>query len=184
MISLNILVSNLKSFAARHQQINSFRFGDPYEITLDDENTQIEPEPIEYPLLYVITQNGKVSAGDRNTTLRVYISDRVQKGINGELEVLSDMERVCLDCLAYAKNYTTSLHVPGGDFVKLNTDVVLNEFIEYSNAEVTGYWFDLVFVMPFEWDICSMPLTEEVAYILTDLGDYLTTDNNKKLVYD
>jgi len=174
----------MQNYADKNEKINSFRFGDPYEITVDDEGNDVEPEKIEYPLMFVEPQPSKTTDRTRTSTIRVYFCDKVRKGANGELEVLSDMERQCYWFLSYSRNYQTSFHSTSRDWVKVNTDVTLTQFIEGFNAEVTGYWMDVEFITPFEWDLCAIPLKVDVTYLLTDDGNYLTTDNNKKLVYD
>ncbi len=89
MVTLNQVIKNLNSIADAHYQIKSFGSGDVQEFATSGVTN--------YPAMWVGYENSRVEGRAYVHVLRVYIADRLIKGKKNELDVLSDVQQVCLD---------------------------------------------------------------------------------------
>jgi hypothetical protein len=146
MLTLNKLVIAIESYATAHKQIKSWFFGDPW----DELNGG---QSIHYPMLFGTLQPNRISGTSDVTVIRFYICDKSKKGLRNQLEVLSDCKQICLDTLIYFMQYDFS------ELIKINSEVTLTDFVDAFNDEVAGWYFDVEFSAIFEWDACSIPIT-------------------------
>ena len=146
MLTLNKLVIAIESYATAHKQIKSWFFGDPW----DELNGG---QSIHYPMLFGTLQPNRISGTSDVTVIRFYICDKSKKGLRNQLEVLSDCKKICLDTLIYFKQYQFD------EIIKINTEATLTDFVDAFNDEVAGWYFDIEFSAIFEWDACSIPIT-------------------------
>lgn len=144
-MSLNQTLKNLSDFANVHYQINSFGAGEVSDFASSG-TTQ-------YPAMWVDFEPCLVEKGSFKQVLRVYLCDRVQKGNENLIEVLSDIQQICLDTIAQMSN-------PNYSWVLINDSITLSEFFESKfNDEVAGYYFDLTLKEKFDLNRCQIPVS-------------------------
>jgi len=152
-LTLNNLVKKLETFVANHEILNSWYFNDPYD-GLKDAST------IRYPMMFGALEPSKLGLNVDYTTFKIYICDKVKKDNRNETEVASDTKQIAKDLLSYLKQ-TTFLNALTGqrDFLNVKQDVTLTHFFDSFDDEVAGVEFNLEIKTPFEWDVCSVPIT-------------------------
>jgi hypothetical protein len=163
MYTHNQIIQLLKSIAINHEQINSIGFGNIYENESDrlliykkpDTNTPV------YPLLWADVKSAKVIKLESQTIYTIYMMDIINKDNSNQNEVLSDMQQVMLDIIAYLQD-------PAFDelfFVDISS--TMNPFIDNLGDEVAGWQMDLTFRVPYLADRCAIPLTNnnEFAFL-------------------
>ena len=146
MLTLNKLITAIATYTTAHKQIKSWFFGDPW----DELNGG---QSIHYPMLFGTLQPNRISGTSDVTVIRFYVCDKSKKGLRNQLEVLSDCKQICLDTLIYFKQYQFD------EIIKINTEATLTDFVDAFNDEVAGWYFDIEFSAIFEWDACSIPIT-------------------------
>lgn len=149
MITLNQVIKNLNNIANAHYQINSFGNGNVTEFATSGTTN--------YPAMWVDYQPAQVQGGAYLHVVTIYISDRMLKGNLNELEVLSDMQQVCLDVIAQCRSliYGWSL---------VSDSVTLNPFYHTRfDDETAGYYFDLTLRIPFTYDRCQIPFSGSLS---------------------
>jgi hypothetical protein len=149
MITLNQVIKNLNNIASAHYQINSFGNGNVTEFATSGTTN--------YPAMWVDYQPAQVQGGAYLHVVTIYISDRMLKGNLNELEVLSDMQQVCLDVIAQCRS-----NIYGWSLV--SDSVTLNPFYHTRfDDETAGYFFDLTLRIPFTYDRCQIPFSGSLS---------------------
>ena len=150
MVTLNQVIKNLNSIADAHYQIKSFGSGAVQEFATSGVTN--------YPAMWVDYESPRVEGRAYVHVLRVYIADRLIKGKKNELDVLSDVQQVCLDIIAQAQNSA----IYGWKLV--SDSVTLNLFSEPRfDDEDAGYYFDLSLKVPFDYDRCQIPFSSAIT---------------------
>jgi len=145
----NQIVKLLQDTATNHQMIKSFGFGDIWE---EGATEQLQPL-----VLWGIDLEHKINRNVLNETstidlnYKLIIMDLVDKGENMENDVLSDTLQITLDVLAvlgYKSMYP---------FYQFSYSTI-KPFTERLDSEYTGHEVDITFTMPFDNNICQVPL--------------------------
>lgn len=145
--TLNQVIQNLKSVADCHDQLHSFKFGDPWEFytsgvaTCAEQWVQIQPA--------VVTRN------TIKFSFRTWLLDAVKRGEANELDVQSDMTLVAQDLVARYKHPDYNWNF-GTD--QRNT---LNYFTEYTPYQWSGVWFDFTIELMYPSDTCRIPFSTQ-----------------------
>lgn len=147
MLTLNNVVKQLNNFADSHGQVKSFFYGELYDFAASGD--------IYYPAMAVVSEPNIYSGNTLTYNFNVYFMDRVHKDISNRVEVLSDMQLVCLDLLAYLSR-TVEL-----DFM-VDRNITLNDFVDSFDGEVSGYWFNLAIKTKLPLDRCALPLNSTI----------------------
>lgn len=150
-MTLNQIISRLRTLALSHHQINSFYFGDAHEF--------LENGEIVYPACFVEQQPGSISRIEKLQTFnfRVFLLDRV--GVSAETEVnetdvLSDMSSVAADLLAMLM-----FHEYEEDMMVVETAPVTSVTESLSDL-VAGVYMDIGIEVDFLADRCQVPATD------------------------
>lgn len=148
MITLNQDIEILKNFAIKHKGINTFYFGDEWEVGAS--------EPIVYPLMNAILQSSASVKGIVTRKYLIIISDLVNKDESNENQVLSDVEQICYDLPNYLRIVQN-----GGTLstFKVKEDISLTDFTERNDDEVTGHYFEIEMSSHIGNASCNLPMT-------------------------
>ena len=150
MVTLNQVIKNLSSIASAHYQIKSFGNGSIQEFATSGVTN--------YPAMWVDYESSRVEGRAYVHVVRVYVADRLIKGKKNELDVLSDVQQVCLDIIAQAQNSA----IYGWKLI--SDSVTLTLFSEPRfDDEDAGYYFDLVLKVPFDYDRCQIPFSAAIT---------------------
>lgn len=144
MFTLNKLNKIIQDFVTRHRQIKTWRlenYGDFSDIT--------------YPLLAGLIQPSPVDRASSSFVVEFWILDKVTKGLRNEVDCLSDTHLMALDVLSYFKQ--TNFDELG--YLDVVQETELTSIVEYDVDEVSGWHFRVTFKMIFQWDLCSVPIT-------------------------
>jgi len=144
MFTLNKLNKIIQEFVANHRQIKSWRlenYGDFSDIT--------------YPLLAGLIQPSPVDSASSSFVVKFWILDKVTKGLNNQVDCLSDTHSMGLDVLSYFKQ--TNFDELG--YLGVVQTATFDRVIEDGEDEVSGWTFEVTFKTIFEWDLCSIPIT-------------------------
>lgn len=153
-LTLNQIVSRLRSLALSHLQVNSFYFGDVPEFDANGE--------IDYAACFVEQQPGNVNRIERQQrfSFKVYFVDRVgvsQDTERNETEVLSDMSSVASDFLAMLM-----AHEYEADWMIEPTSQV-TPVTESLGDMVAGVFIEIGILVDFLADRCQVP-AEDVEF--------------------
>ena len=130
MTTLNQIRDLFEALASNHQIINGFGFGADYDIVLSTDTL--------YPHMYVEVQPASFEERVVLIPFNIVFSDRVDKGINNETDVLSDMLNVALDVRAMLYD---SSNFPYFSVVETGT---LTPFRDATDDEVAGWIMEIV----------------------------------------
>jgi hypothetical protein len=145
--TLNQVITQLEAIATAHYQINSFGFGNIYDITTSGDIT--------YPLMWVQHDGVDISQGVQNFKFDVIICDIVKGGRVNETEVLSDQLEIVKDVVAQLKHKDYAWDFTGDN-------VALTAFEERFPDSVTGYSFTITLQLPYDANRCSIPTSNVV----------------------
>lgn len=147
-LTLNQIISRLRSLALSHRQINHFYFGDPHEFTANGDIT--------YPACFVESQPGVMNrtTKEQQFNFRVYFLDKVhvsQDTEENETEVLSDMSSVADDMIALILNPLYQ-----DDWIVSET-VIKALGTEQFDDMVAGVVIEVGIIVEFLPDSCAVP---------------------------
>lgn len=154
MLTLNQIIAELTTIQENHAQLNSFFFGDPYEMGASESMT--------YPLLGIALLPGSISKGVNTTKFLLYVADLVNKDESNENEVLSDMQLVALDVYADFWEYLEN------NSIELARDAAFSSFTERWDDEVSGWQMEIEVRQFYSKDTCQIPTKDpDIAPPLT-----------------
>lgn len=148
MITLNQDIEILKNFALKHKGINTFYFGDEWEVGASN--------PIVYPLMNAILQSSVSVKGVISRKYLIVISDLVNKDESNENQVLSDTEQICYDLPMYLRSVVNSGLL---STFKVVEDISLTDFTERNDDEVSGHFFEITMSSHIGNASCNLPIT-------------------------
>ena len=148
MVTLNQDIEILKNFALKHKGINTFYFGDEWEVG--------ESNPIVYPLMNAILQSSVSAKGVISRRYLIVISDLVNKDESNENQVLSDTEQICYDLPMYLRGVANSGLL---STFKVVEDISLTDFTERNDDEVSGHFFEITMSSHIGNSSCFLPIS-------------------------
>jgi hypothetical protein len=141
--TLNQVVKGLNDIATAHQQINSFGFGDIWEMATSGVTN--------YPIMWVDCTGATRERSTTTYNLSIYLMDLVQRGEGNETEVLSDMHRIAEDVIAEIRH-------PDWTWVLNFDSVTIDNFTESEPDMLSGVKFDISLSVVQPDDRCQIPL--------------------------
>lgn len=147
-LTLNQVLSRLRSLALSHKQINHFYFGDVPEFDAQ--------EDIVYPGCFCEQQPGQIDTVQRlqRFNFRIFLVDLVgvsERTEQNETEVLSDMTQVAGDLIALLKN-----PIYQDDWIITDTSAI-NPVTESLGDMVAGVFMDIGISVDYLADSCQVP---------------------------
>lgn len=146
MLTLNQTIEILKNFTSKHKQLNSFYFGDKFEVGASDN--------IQYPLLWCSLQNVAMTDNVVERRFLIDISDKVNLDESNENHVLSDCEQIAFDLLNYLEQISDSESI--GLRVSKNTQ--LTDYTEDRDDMVSGFFFEITLSSHIAGFSCNLPI--------------------------
>ena len=140
--TLNQIITELEAIATAHYQINSFSFGDIWEINSSG--------GIDYPLMHLNIDNVEIQGSMQKFKFNLLFCDIVKGGEVNENDVLSDQLEIAKDVIAQLKH-----HDYAWDF--LGNNLVLEAFTERLTDSVSGYSLSIDLELPYDSNRCSIP---------------------------
>jgi len=142
--TFNQVREQLEAIATNHKQINTFGFGDIWEVNTSG--------TIDYPLMWVQPENSVIANKVETLNFKFIFMDLVGNGEINENDVLSDQLEIVKDVVAQLQHpsYVWSFTVD---------NVVIEPFTERFTDSVSGWVMDVSLDIPFAFDRCSMPYT-------------------------
>lgn len=141
-VTYNKILKAFNDIATAHYQINSYGVGDVWDITTSG--------TINYPLCYVVPQDGSLSGKYYNSNFTIIFMDLTHKDLSDADDVTNDMELVAMDFIA-------QLQKPTYDFLFKPDNVPFKRFTERFDDEVTGVAIDITIQVPYIYDRCAIP---------------------------
>lgn len=141
--TLNQIIAVFTEIAEDHAQINSFAYGQAYDIdAVTVEN---------FPLLWVWVQPSKISNQSIKYVFRVWILDLVNSEGTGtqQDEVQSDTANVLWDVAFLLRDKYD---------LEISFDITINPLTEAFNQRSTGWFADYTIEIPQQYGICDVPL--------------------------
>lgn len=153
MYTINQLLKASSNFATAHYQVNSYGDGDIQDFAASGVTR--------YPSMWVDYNTSSVSTNDAGgyteTGFTVYFVDRLLKGGTNLAEVMSDMQKVCIDYIAYCQS---PQYFPQSQSILLYGDITLNPIKDsFHDDEIAGFYFDVVFKSSYDINTCQIPQT-------------------------
>ena len=153
-LTYNQIIQELKDFATKHEQINSFGNGDLWEVI---EHNQLAD--FNYPLLWV--KDGATSSSNRLITWNfdVLCMGVVQKDEKDENDVKSDTSQILFDLVSYFEQKTNvSDYGSKWTMVQIVKNGNMNSFTERFEDELTGWTMTVGFEIPNDYNNCDLPI--------------------------
>ena len=139
-MTLNQIITQIKSYGVNHPQINYVLFGE-FADKLDDED-------VTYPAMFIDLQSANFSAKQLSYVFNIYLLDRHLQETDA-LEVLSDMSLVAEDMVALFRAPTTTWVV--------DNSIPLQFFREADPDFLAGVRIDVTLTLPSLNNRCQIP---------------------------
>jgi len=139
-MTLNEIKKKFELIAQNHKQINTFGWGDIWEIATSG--------TIDYPLMWVKIEPVSIADKVQTMNFKVILMDIVGNGEINEDDVLSDQLEIAKDVIAQLEHPSYEWDLETGN---------LEPFTERFNDSVSGWVVDVALRLPFTFDRCVMP---------------------------
>lgn len=139
-MTLNQIITQIKSYGVNHPQINYVLFGE-FADKLDDED-------VTYPAMFIDLQSANFSAKQLSYVFNIYLLDRHLQETDA-LEVLSDMSLVAEDMVALFRAPTTTWVV--------DDSLPMQFFREADPDFLAGVRIDVTLTLPSLNNRCQIP---------------------------
>lgn len=140
-MTLKQIKEEFSLIAQNHKEINSFGWGDIWEIATSG--------TIDYPLMWVQLEPATIADKVQTMNFKVILMDLVANGELNEDDVLNDMLEVSKDLIALLSDSTVyDWDVETGN---------IEPFTERFNDSVSGWVIDIALRLPFAYDRCVVP---------------------------
>ena len=140
-MTLKEIKEQFSLIAQNHKEINSFGWGDIWEIATSG--------TIDYPLMWVQLEPATIADKVQTMNFKVILMDLVANGELNEDDVLNDMLEVSKDLIALLNDSTVyEWTVETGN---------IEPFTERFNDSVSGWVIDIALRLPFAYDRCVVP---------------------------
>lgn len=146
--TLNQIISDFQTIAQNHKQINSFGYGDIWDIATSGD--------INYPMMWVTLEDSQISGMYETLRFNFLFMDIVKGGRVNELEVLSDQLQIAKDVIIVLKD-------PNYDWTFTADNVTLQDFTERFVDSVSGWTANIELKLPFTSDRCAVPYDGSVS---------------------
>lgn len=143
MKTLKQLVKKFQSLAESHLQIKGFDFTTKAEAF----HTKTS-----FPFLLIEILPGTISDKDLIFSFSFFFSDRVSKGLDNYLEVLSDQAQIALDYRAMILNDARE------NGYSISNDITITPFQDSTDEETAGWMFEMDIKLSDLKDICQVPI--------------------------
>jgi len=143
--SYRVVIEDFREFAALHEQINSFGYGDIHQIT-NDITTKQEPK---YIRMYVLPETTQLAENHMHIGFRVIFCDKVEEDQSNQQDVLNDTLEVAKDffSLLYLSEY------------EADWNPQLEPFLERYETILGGWSMTFNIIQKFDFNRCVLPLT-------------------------
>ncbi len=162
MLTLNQTVEILKNFTSKHKALNSFYFGDKWEVGASD--------TVQYPLLWCALLDSSVSSNLVSYRFQIDISDKVNLDESNETHVLSDCQQICLDLLNYLEQISDNEEIG----ITASKDATFTDYTEDRDDMVSGWFFEVTINSHIYNNSCNLPI---VGGSILD-GNYIYVGGN------
>ena len=143
--TLNQLVGNLQDIADKHQMINGFQYGEPWEFY----QSGVTNSPEMWVTCTGVTRERAVTI--YNVT--IYVADNVKRGEVNELEVESDIIQIGEDIIYQLQNNDYGWNVPQ------DTSIDIKLMTEKTPKNLTVIEFSVSIRTKKPANICAIPFT-------------------------
>lgn len=132
-----------KTIAENHRQINTFGFGETWDIASSG--------TVNYPYLWVVPKDSTVRVGEIGFNFEFITMDLVQKGTDNLNDVHSDTHQILCDVLS-------RLRQGGYNFnIKRDSEIRITPFEEKFDDEVAGWNGAVTIWVDWNFDSCAFP---------------------------
>lgn len=133
--------------ASRHQQINSFGYGDIWDVATSG--------TINYPLMFVSPEGSVAKRGEVGYKYKLFVMDLVQKRKDNEVDASSDTHQMLIDVLT--ELFKGGQQATGSDYLfELKLDnIAITDFTEKFDDEVAGNLCDITLWVEWTADKCA-----------------------------
>lgn len=152
MITINNYRSLFNNIQAAHDQLNSFGFGEAWQIE------ELMNKQITYPCLFVCPISSTTMDQTQQRTFRLLVFDLVKRSDvdnNQCTEVWSDSEQVLNDVIKIIREESDSYDLIG--------ETVLEPFMQEFTDWVTGYKADIIIESELNTNYCDIPASSFVS---------------------
>ena len=146
MLTLNQTIEILKNFTSKHKALNSFYFGDKWEVGAS--------ENIQYPLLWCSLQNVAMTDNVVERRFLIDISDKVNLDESNENHVLSDCEQIAFDLLNYLEQISDNENIG----LRISKNTQLTDYTEDRDDMVSGFFFEITLSSHIAGFSCDLPI--------------------------
>jgi hypothetical protein len=142
-MTLKEIIKELETVCLNHAQIESFYFGNDYNIDVSNRK---------YVLAYSEIGSATINNNSVILPIDLVILDRVDKGLNNELDVLSNTLSILLDIRALVSSNIYS------DKFKIIQNSNMEPVTDYTDDETAGWKWSLELELFDYKDRCQVPI--------------------------
>jgi hypothetical protein len=141
--SYRVVIDDFEKFALLHHQVNSFGFGDTFQIT-NDIITKKEPE---YPRMYVIPDITRFQSNHMHIFYKIIMVDQLNDDLSNQADVLSDTLEIVKDL--FSKLYLSEYEA--------DWDAKVYPFLEEFETTLAGWTLEVSIQQKFDYNRCVIP---------------------------
>jgi len=176
MLTLTQHIELFRNFATAHSQIKSFAFGEPSMLTETD-HSEVTSR-LKYPILFMDITEVSVSNNDLRRSYAIYIVDRLDKGSTNHEQVLSNMQLISFDVMAYLKN------TPPNWTSVFERSVNMTDLTRAFGDFLAGWLVPITLKDPFLYNTCSIPYNEVPPALNTTCPQVTIYENDGITVHE
>lgn len=147
--TLNQLNKVLSNFAANHQQLNSYYFGDYWEQTASGTTR--------YPSMVATFTGNSLDGNDFLWNFQIVIEDKIMDGEQNETEILSDVVQIAQDVISYLHQTLTKSTNYGSMILDKSIDI--EPFTEKGTDGTGAVVLNITLREGFPFNKCQIPIT-------------------------
>jgi len=142
-MTLNQVITTLKTFQKSHAQLNDFGDGKVEEIGASKDQL--------FPIMWIVSKSGRYANKDFSYSFQIIFADLLIEDKSNELEVQSDMQSAALDLCAHLRD--------NPDFdIQMDDNASVDYFTERLGDFTAGVLLSFTLRDPFPLDRCVIPV--------------------------
>lgn len=142
-MTLNQVITTLKTFQKSHAQLNDFGEGKVEEIGASKDQL--------FPIMWIVSKSGRYANKDFSYSFQIIFADLLIDDKSNELEVQSDMQSAALDLCAHLRD--------NPDFdIQMDDNASVDYFTERLGDFTAGVLLSFTLRDPFPLDRCVIPV--------------------------
>lgn len=143
LVNYKQIIEDLEEISNHHEQVNSFGFGDLFQLT----NDIITNKSPEYPRVYVLPEDTVFDQNQLTYNFQIIVADQLLQDYSNQRDVLNDTLEIIKDIFTqlYLSEYESEWNATVSPFLENYEDIL------------AGWTLNIQLTQPFDYNRCELP---------------------------